>query len=264
MPEDILVENKTGVLWITLNRPEARNAIRLHITSAELVDAIAEARDDTSVRAVVLTGADPAFCAGGDVKEMAAVRAFAKGNPDPHDIRQVVRGFHRALAELYELEKPVIAAVNGPAVGAGFSLSLACDLRIASDQAYFAMAFVNRGLTSDAGSTYLLPRIVGYPKAYELLTTGDRVDADEALRLGLVTRVVLHADLHAETQTFAERLAAGPPNTLAIFKRSLRLGESTTLHDTLENEANMQSLCMLGGEHAEGIAAFIEKRPPAF
>ena len=119
-------------------------------------------------------------------------------------------------------------------------------------------------MTSDAGSTYLLPRVVGYPKAYELLTTGDRVDADEAQRIGLVTRVVPHVDLHAQTQAFAQRLADGPPNTLAILKRSMRLAESATLLETLENEANMQSLCMLAGEHAEGVAAFLEKRPPEF
>lgn len=260
MSEDILIENKGKVMWLRLNRPQTRNALRLLVDFPRIRSAVADAAQDPEVRALVLTGTGQAFCAGADMKEMASVTVA--GTPDAHRLRAIVRSFHAVIESIYELEKPVIAAVNGAAVGAGLSLALAADVRIASDQALFSMAFVHRGLTTDGGATYLLPRMVGYTKAFELITLGDRIDAAEALRIGLVSQVVPHEELPSAAQALAERLASGPPGTLAVLKRGLRLGLSASLHDTLENEANMQSLCMLAPEHKEGVTAYLEKRPP--
>ncbi|MBI5094450.1 MAG: enoyl-CoA hydratase/isomerase family protein [Candidatus Hydrogenedentes bacterium] len=262
MDAEVIVTRKGRALWIELNRPEARNAIRLGGTTKLVIAAIADASADHDVRSVVITGRGSSFCAGGDVKEMA--KALAGQKPDPGAIRDMVREFHRMIETIYECEKPVIAAVNGPAMGAGCNLALVCDVRIASDQAKFSEAFVHRGLTSDAGSTYLLPRLVGAAKAFELLTLGDTVDAHEALRIGLVNQVVPHGELLAETEALTTRYAQAPPNAVAMIKRGLRLGATATLHDTLESEATSQALAMLGREHVEGVTAFLEKRPPRF
>jgi 2-(1,2-epoxy-1,2-dihydrophenyl)acetyl-CoA isomerase len=260
--EDIVVTKKDKTLWIELNRPEVRNAIRLGVTPREVIDALTVATNDPEVRVIVLTGRDPAFCAGGDVKAMAQV--LQSPNPQGSAIRDAVRNFHAMVAALYNVEKPVIAAINGPAVGAGWSIALACDMRIASERAKFVFAFVHRGLTSDGGSTYLLQHAVGYAKAFELLALGDTVDAQGALQLGLVTSVVPHDQLVAATDELAARFAAGPPNALKMIKRGLRLSASSSLQDALENEATMQAFCMLGEEHAEGVASFLEKRPAKF
>lgn len=262
MDNDVIVSKRDNALWIELNRPDARNAIRLGVTTTEMRRALESAAADADIRAVVLTGRGTAFCAGGDVKEMA--RALANARPDATVIRGLIRDFHRVIEAIHEIEKPVIAAVNGPAMGAGCNLALVCDLRIASDQAKFSEAFVHRGLTSDAGSTYLLPRLVGYAKAFELLTLGEVLDAYEALRIGLVNKVVPHDQLTAETEALAARFAQAPPRAVAMIKRGLRLGANATLHDTLEIEAAMQAAAMTGAEHAEGVQAFLEKRTPAF
>lgn len=219
-------------------------------------------RNDPEVRAIVITGEGSSFSAGGDVKEMVALRQ--QGAENPHFVRRQVRQFHAMIEAIYETEKPVLAAINGPAIGAGCCLALACDLRIASEEAKFSLAFVLRGLTADSGATYLLPRLVGYAKAYEMLALGNMVAAREALDIGLVNKVVAPSELMAAAEATAELLAAGPPDALAVLKRSLRLSESATLHASLEHEANMQALCLLGKEHAEGVTAFMEKRPPEF
>jgi len=259
---DIVVTRKESSLWIELNRPKVRNAIRLGVTPKEVINALTTASDDPDVRAIVLTGRDPAFCAGGDVKAMAQV--LQSPNPEGSAIREAVRSFHAMVAALYNVEKPVIAAINGPAVGAGWSIALACDMRIASDRAKFVFAFVHRGLTSDGGSTYLLQHAVGYAKAFELLALGDTVDAEGALQLGLVNMVVPHDQLVAAADELAARFVAGPSNALKMIKRGLRLSASSSLQDALENEATMQAFCMLGSEHAEGVASFLEKRPAKF
>lgn len=262
MTQEVVVTKNDRTLWIELNRPEARNAIRLGTTDVEVIAALREAAADRNVRVIVITGRGSAFCAGGDVKEMA--KALAGGKPEPGAVRDMVRAFHRMIEAIYECEKPVIAAVNGPAMGAGCNLALVCDARIASDRATFAEAFVHRGLTSDAGSTYLLPRLVGTAKAFELLTLGETIDAREALRIGLVNSVTPHEELMSATETLAARYAQAPPHAVAMIKRGLRLAATATLHDTLENEATAQALAMLGEEHAEGVRAFIEKRPSRF
>lgn len=259
---DVVVSIRHHVMRLELNRPDARNAIRLGTTDRLVIEALSRAAADAEVRAVVITGRGTSFCAGGDVKEMA--RVIEAGNRDAATIREQVRRFHAMIEAIHEFEKPVLASVNGPAIGAGCNLALVCDVRIASDQARFCEAFVHRGLTSDAGSTYLLPRLVGYAKAFELLTLGDTLDAHEALRIGLVSRVVPHDTLEAETEALAARFAQAPPRAVAMIKRGLRLAASASLHDTLETEATMQAFAMLGEEHAEGVRAFLEKRPPVF
>jgi len=260
--DEIVVTKKDRSLWIEFNRPEVRNAIRLGVTTNQMNEALDVAREDPEIRSVVFTGRGSAFCAGGDVKEMA--KAIEGGKPEPALIRESVRGFHSALAALYNIEKPVIAAINGPAVGAGWSIALACDVRIASERARFSFAFVHRGLTSDGGSTYLLQRAVGYAKAFELIALGDTIDADDALQLGLVNKVVPHEQLIPAAEELAARFAAGPPNAMKLIKRALRLASNSSLQDALENEANMQTLGMLGTEHAEGVRSFLEKRPAKF
>jgi 2-(1,2-epoxy-1,2-dihydrophenyl)acetyl-CoA isomerase len=258
----VVVAKKDRSLWIEFNRPEVRNAISLGVTTKEVVDALAVAREDLEIRSVVVTGRGPVFCAGGDVKEFAKV--LEGGEPEPAVIRESVRSFHAMVEALYNIEKPVIAAINGPAVGAGWSIALACDVSIASERARFSFAFVHRGLTSDGGSTYLLQRAVGYAKAFELIALGDTIDANEALRLGLVSKVVPHEQLVPATEELAARFAAGPPNAMRMIKRALRLASNSSLQDALENEANMQTLCMLGAEHVEGVSSFLEKRPAKF
>lgn len=259
---DIEVTHSGAVCEIAFNRPAARNAIRVHETVDDMLAALDAADADPAIRAIVVTGRGTAFCAGGDVKEM--VREFGGGEVDPADARRYVQRFHRMCLRLYDIEKPVIAAVNGAAVGAGCALALLADLRIASDQATFCFAFVHRGLVSDSGSTYTLPRLVGDAKAYELLTLGDTIGAEDALRIGLVSKVVAHANLETETLALANRFAAGPPKALAMMKRSLRLGAEGNLAATLEHEAMLQAMTFTGAEHKEGAAAFLEKRKPVF
>lgn len=259
---DVIVSIRHRVMWIELNRPEVRNAIRLGSTDRLVTEALSRAAADADVRCAVITGRGTSFCAGGDVKEMA--RVIEGGRLDAAAIRDQVRRFHAMIEAIHEFEKPILASVNGPAMGAGCNLALVCDMRIASDRARFCEAFVHRGLTSDAGSTYLLPRLVGYAKAFELLALGDTLDAQEALRIGLVNRVVPHDVLEAETEALATRFAQAPPRAVAMIKRGLRLAASAGLHDTLETEATMQAFAMLGEEHKEGVRAFLEKRPPVF
>ena len=262
MSDEVIVTKKDRTLWIELNRPEARNAIRLGVTTDTVTEAMGTAAADPEIRSVVITGRGPAFCAGGDIKQMAM--ALASGGLDGAMVRQGIRSFHAMICAIYNLEKPVIAAVNGPAAGGGMGFMLACDMRIASEQARFGLAFVRLALTTDGGSSYLLQRIVGYSKAFELIALGDMFDAQEALRLGVVNKVVPHDQLIPATEELAARFAASPPNAIAMIKRGLRLAASASLQDAVENEATMQAFCMLGAEHAEGVAAFLEKRPPQF
>lgn len=263
MPEHIEVQTKDKVCWITLNRPEARNAIGVNIMSVELEQALRDAAENDDVRVIVIGANGPVFCAGGDVKEMAA--QFTGGNAvGPAKVRAIIQKFHRMMNTLYDVEKPIIAALQGPAVGAGCSLALACDVRIGTQDASFTFAFVHRGLSSDGGTTFLLPSLVGYAKAYELLTLGDKISADEAMRIGLINQVVPADQLEQTVAETAARYAAAPPKAIATIKRSLRLAASATLQDALEMEATLQTVCVLGEEHAEGVRAFLEKRLPKF
>lgn len=252
----IRVDVADAVATITLDRPEALNALTIPMKVA-LLDALRSIAADTSIRAVVLTGAGRAFCAGQDLRE----RLEPGAPPLGEELRE---RYNPIVLALRALPQPVIAAVNGVAAGAGASLAFACDLRVAADSARFVLAFDRIGLAPDSGATWTLPRLAGAAKAAELALLGDAVTAEEALRIGLVTRVVPVAELAAAARTLALRLAAGSPAALAATKRLLGAAFERDLAAALEAEAAAQDALGRTTDHAEGIAAFTEKRPPSF
>jgi 2-(1,2-epoxy-1,2-dihydrophenyl)acetyl-CoA isomerase len=254
--ETILVDRAGGVATVTLNRPEARNAIDVRMRE-ELVGAFDELEADETVRAIILTGAGGHFSAGGDVKSMVKRHTAADG-------RARVESLNRFVLRLFNFPKPTLAMVDGFAVGAGCNIALGCDLVIASDRARFGEVFAKIGLVPDGGGTWLLPRLVGLAKAKELVFTADIIDAAEALRIGLVNRVVPAAELEATSRALAARIAAGPPGTLGLAKSLLNRGTSTDLAAALELEAFAQGQAISSEDHAEGVRAFLEKRPPKF
>lgn len=254
--QDLLFEVDGPVCRIIINRERVRNSLSLN-TFAELGKAVEIVRADPGIRVVVLTGAGSSFSSGGDLRD---IQARASQGLFDEEMAKVTR-LLRALAEL---PKPVIAAVNGPAVGAGWSLALACDLIIASENAYFSMGFVRVGLVPDFGATFFLPRLAGLLTAKWLVLTGETITAREAERLGLVTRVVPAEELPSTANEFARRLAAGPPKALALSKGLLNRSLSLDLTTALEEEGCAQTLCLASEDGREGLQAFLEKRPPAF
>lgn len=253
----ILVEKSERLCTLTLNRPDARNAIDL-VMREEIAAALDEMEADDAVRVLILTGAGEHFCAGGDIKSMQAKRHTAV------DGRARVQLLNRMVLRLVNFPKPTLAMVDGFAVGAGFNLALGCDLIIASDRARFGQVFSKLGLVPDGGGTYFLPRLVGPAKAKELVFTADIIDAEEALRLGLVNRVVPAGDLRQATLTLARRIAEGPPKALALAKQLLNRSANTDLTGALDLEAFAQSVAVTTEDHQEGLKAFFEKRPPNF
>ena len=255
--ETLVYEVADGVGTITLNRPEAMNATNDQLYR-ELSALLREIADDTQVGCVVVTGAGRGFCAGADVKAM---------NPDMKPLARRKR--HRwilndILRPLANLEKPVIAAVNGPAVGAGFNMALAADVIIASEKAVFSQIFTRLGLVPDLGGMYLLTRVVGLNKAKELCFTARKIDAHEALALGIANRVVPAEQLMAVATDLAREIAAGPPTALAMIKTLLNQSSNSSLEQMLEFESYAQTIAYTTPEHREGVAAFREKRPPNF
>ena len=243
-----------GVLTITLNRPDVLNAFNADLHRA-LAAALKEARAD-DVRAVVITGAGRGFCVGQDLTEFREA---------PGDIGERLRGnYHPNILAIRALEKPVIAAVNGPAAGAGLSLACACDLRLASDGATFVPAFINIGLVPDSGSTYFVRRLLGTARAFEWMTSGRRLTAAEAHAWGLVTEVVEADALQSRAAELATVLAALPTRGIALTKRLFDHAENATLEEQLEWEAQLQSVATRTHDFAEGVAAFLEKREPRF
>ncbi len=260
---DIRVTREGRVVTATLNRPDIRNAI----TGCEMIDALCALVEmingDSGISVLILTGSDPAFSSGGNIKDMAAKKGmFAGEGPElVHHYKTQVQRIPRAMASL---AVPVIAAVNGPAVGAGFDLTLMCDIRIASTKAKFGETFLSVGLIPGDGGAWLLPRVVGMSKACELTFTGDVIDADEALRLGLVSRVVPHSQLMESAKGMAQKMAAKPPQALRMTKTLLYMGQRMTLSDFLEPCALMQAQCHGSEDHWEALAAIFEKREPRF
>ncbi len=247
------------VALITLNRPEVLNAFE-DTMREELLAALERAANDRTVRCVMITGAGRAFCAGGDIASMAALQA--DNNDGVIKERMAVGG--KIIRLIRGMAKPVVAAVNGAAAGAGMNLALGCDLRLGADTARFAESFVKIGLIPDWAGFSSLPRLVGTAKALELMLTGERIDAAEALRLGLLNRVYPHRSFRTEALEFARRLAAGPPQTLAHIKRGVCLGASAGLEEILSYERDSQAELFLSADAREGMCAFLEKRPPAF
>ncbi|HLZ72207.1 MAG TPA: enoyl-CoA hydratase-related protein [Dehalococcoidia bacterium] len=279
MPDVLHEVRERGIGWITLNRPEALNALSTEM-QAELAQVIADAARDPAVRVLVLTGAGRGFCSGGDVRSQvqrrqlspeAAERAAAfaaAGAPLPANLEANVLDLQaRQVAvslALHTLPKPVIAAVNGAAAGAGMSIALACDIRIASDRARFTTAFRNVGLSGDYGGSYFLTRLAGDGVARELYFTGRAIDADEALRSGIVNRVVEHNALEAETMALARTIADGPVGVYARMKRNLNLAAHADLRTVLESEALNMTLSGITPDAREAGRAFVEKRKPQF
>jgi 2-(1,2-epoxy-1,2-dihydrophenyl)acetyl-CoA isomerase len=248
------VEGADGVTTVTLDRPDALNAQTRASRRALIRDLRALSADD-AVRCVVLTGAGRAFCAGQDLREPDALT----------DVDVVIRETYIPIVEaLVDMPKPVVAAINGPAAGAGLSIALACDLRYLADDAVLMLAFSNIGLVPDCGGTWLLVRAVGHARAFELAATGRRVHADEALALGLVQRIVPRDEVLGAAQALARELAARPTLALGWTKRLLRAAERSALADVMELEAQLQASAVTTHDHAEGVAAFLEKREPRF
>ena len=255
MYETLLVEAQNGVRVITLNRPEVLNAISAQL-GTELLEALREAERAAEVRCVLLTGSGRGFCAGADLREQA---------PGQTSVGDLLRTRYNGIVlRMRTMEKPVIAAVNGVAAGAGCNLALAADLRVASDRASFIEAFSRVGLIPDSGGTWLLPRLVGTGRALEMMFFADPVDAGAAERLGLVNRVVPHDDLMPRALEWAARLAAGPTRAYGLIKRGVNRAVSATLADSLEYEAQLQEIASRTEDHREGVAAFLAKRPPAY
>jgi enoyl-CoA hydratase/carnithine racemase len=252
-----------GVATLTMNRPETRNALSTPAEWAAFRERCEEIRADRSIRAVILTGAGPAFCAGGNVKHMRDRQGIAAGSP--WDIRNTYRdGIQRIPLALYQLEVPTIAAINGPAIGAGLDLACMCDLRIASTQARFAESFVKLGIVPGDGGAWLLQRAVGHQKALEMALTGDMLDPTEALACGLVLKVVEHEQLMASAQALAQRIAANPSHALRMTKRLFREAQTERLETVLELSAAYQALAHYTEDHQEAVAAFLDKRTPKF
>jgi len=258
--ECLIYEVADHIATLTLNRPERLNALGGSLRH-DLLTAVEAATADSDVRVIVITGAGRGFCSGGDVKAMREARESGNAGSIEEKVAPIR---DRVVLALRDSPKPTLAAVNGPAAGAGMNLALACDMRIASTEAKFAQAFVRRGLHVDWGGTYFLPRIVGTAKACELIFTGDVIEAEEALSLGIVSSVVAPSDLISTAYELARKIAAGPPIAIRMAKRSLYHNLDCDLRQALEQETYSQIVCRDTEDAAEGVLAFTEKRPPRF
>jgi 2-(1,2-epoxy-1,2-dihydrophenyl)acetyl-CoA isomerase len=259
--ECLLYEVKDGVAILTLNRPDRLNALGGSLRD-DLHDAITRSSEDPEVRVMVITGAGKGFCAGGDVKAMAEGREF--GGTTLEEKAQALRSRMEVSRWLHEMPKVTIAMVRGAAAGAGLSLALACDLRVASDTARFATAFARVGYSGDFGGSWYLTQLVGSAKARELYYTADIVDAQAAQALGIVNRVVPDGRLEDETMALAARLARGPRVAYQYMKRNFNAAESGTLKDSLDLEAWHHTRCGMTEDHREAARAFVDKREPVF
>lgn len=260
-PVDSLIRHATdnGVSWITLNRPEAMNALTWE-QRERLIRLLSEASSDPDVRAVVLTATGRGFCAGADLRGAPSSHERVAG-----DVARMIRdGAQRLITAVLDCEKPVVAAVNGTAAGLGAHLALACDLVLAAESARFIEVFVRRGLVPDGGGAYLLPRLIGPQRAKELMFFGDAVPAAEAARLGLVNRVVGDGELEKTAREWAERLAAGPTRALALTKQLVNASLDTDRSAAFAAEATAQELNMTTADAQEGVASFVERRTPAY
>jgi enoyl-CoA hydratase/carnithine racemase len=258
----LVVEREGPVVTATLNRPDQRNAITTQDDIEAITGFCADMAADATVRAIVLTGAGSAFCAGGNVKDMAAKRGMFAGSP--YALRNGYRGGIQMIPmALYELEVPVVAAVNGPAIGAGLDLACMCDIRIASETAKFAESFVKLGIVPGDGGAWLLPRVIGMAKASLMTLTGDVIDAATALDYDLVSEVVPGDRLLAAAQDVARRIAANPGHATRLAKRLLREGQDMKLAPLLELSAAYQALAHHTHDHEEAVAAMLERRAPA-
>jgi 2-(1,2-epoxy-1,2-dihydrophenyl)acetyl-CoA isomerase len=246
-----------GVATISLNRPETLNAFNDTMT-AETISAFRDAGSDDAVRCIVLTGQGRGFSSGQDLggfrerqKEMAVSDHLRKG-------------YNRLVMRMVGVEKPIIGSINGVAAGAGCSIALATDIRIMSDRASFIQAFSRIGLVPDSGSTWFLPRLIGYARAYQMAVTAEKIPAEKALAWGLVNEVSPHEQLHEMTEAWARRLADGPTQAFGMTKRAMHRSMLSSLADSMEYEALLQDIAVKTRDHVEGVSAFLEKRPAVF
>jgi enoyl-CoA hydratase/carnithine racemase len=257
------IERDGAIVTVRMNHPETRNALTSPEQIQEFVDLCAELRRDHSARVMVLTGNGSASCAGGNVKDMRSREGIFAGSP--YELRNTYRdGIQRIPLALYELDIPVIAAINGPAIGAGLDLACMCDIRLASTSALFAESFVRLGIVPGDGGAWLLPRIIGIPKASLMAFTGDTVNAAKALEWGLVEQVCTHETLQAEARSLAQRISVNPGHALRLCKRLLREGQHMRLDSLLELSAAYQSLAHHTEDHQEAVSAFLDKRKPDY
>lgn len=256
--DTMLLDVSERIATLTLNRPDKLNALSGEMME-ELVPIMERLAEDKEVRCVVVTGAGRGFCAGGDVAGMASGETVPDENPVAR-----LRRLEETSRLLHEMPKPTIAMVNGPAAGAGLSIALACDIRIAGESARFGTAFIRIGFSGDFGGTWMLQRLVGPAKARELYFTGDLIDAREAERIGLVNRVVPDDQLASETRALAERMAKGPPIALARMKQNMNLGLVSDYSTLLDAEAEGMVMTATTEDNREAVKAFLEKRPATF
>jgi 2-(1,2-epoxy-1,2-dihydrophenyl)acetyl-CoA isomerase len=254
MFETIQYSTENGIARITLYRPNTLNAFVAQMNK-EIIQALKVASSSEEVRCIIITGAGRAFCSGQDLSEV----------DENMNLGQVLREqYAPMIKQIRQVEKPIIAAVNGVAAGAGFSLALACDFRLLSDKASFLNAFINIGLIPDAGNSYYLTRLVGEAKALEISVLGEKIPADQALTLGLATKVFSSDNFDNEVNQFAERIAALPTKAIGLMKRTIRAAGELSLQEYLEQEAQGQRIAGLTIDHREGVQAFMEKRKPTF
>jgi len=259
-----LLFEKTGPLvQLTINRPETRNPLGEEGDGEVFAEACARINGDREVRCVILTGAGSAFSAGGNVKAMRE-RSGAFAGAGVHIRERYRNGIHRIVRSLWGLEVPMIAAVNGPAIGLGNDVACLADMRIAADNAIFGATFLRVGLVPGDGGSWILPRTIGHARAAELFFTGDTIDAQTALSWGLVSRVVPAAQLMEDARALATRICRQPPDALRMTKRMMREGQNVSFDTIMEMSAAMQSLAHLTEDHEEALAAFFEKRPGDF
>lgn len=258
--QTILYEVAAGVATITLNRPDVLNAFN-DLMIAETTAALKAAERDEAVRCLILTGVGRAFSSGQDLDDVKTRRSDPAAPGIGEHLR---RGYNPLILKMRTLEKPILGAINGVAAGAGCSVALACDLRICSDKASFIEVFVNIGLIPDSGSTWFLPRLVGMARAFEMAATAQRVQANEALAMGLVNRVVPAAELMPAVRELALKLAQAPTRAIGLTKRALNRAWTTSLEEALEYEAFLQEIAGRTHDHDEGVTAFLEKRTPQF
>lgn len=260
---EIQFHQESGVAVLTLNRPDVRNAISGPEIIEEIEAVCRQINADMQARVLIVTGADPAFSSGGNIKAMADREGMFAGTP-----AQIMENYRKNIQRIplavHEVAVPTIAAINGPAIGAGCDLALMCDMRIASDQASFGETFLSVGLIPGDGGAYFLPRVVGMAKACELTFTGEVIDAETANAIGLVNHVIPHGSLMEEAFVLARKIAAKPPEALRMSKRLLYAGQGATLRQLLDQSAAYQALCHFSEDHREALKAIFEKRQPEF
>jgi enoyl-CoA hydratase/carnithine racemase len=254
---DVDVSDDQGVRWIALDRPQSKNALTDEV-NAKIIEGLEGARSEQAIRCVVVTGRGGNFCSGLDLKAAAAHGAL--GDLEGH----MRKYFHGMIRAVRAVEKPVIALCDGAAVGYGADLAFACDFRIGTERTRFGEVFVKRGLMPDGGGTWSLPRLVGLGKALELMFTGDIIDAEEALRIGILNKIVASGEAELQVRELARRLAAGPPLVMSWIKRAVYAAQSSDLDAALENEVKGQMQLLRSKDFFEGMSAFFQKREPKF